>query len=797
MFLRPLAECRGGAGIRTTGVDTTDSGRHPGARPTQRRRGRAQPRRARVSRSGDHPTRTAVRPAGRGRGAGAGKGKALVVVESPTKARTLKKLLDGRYDVVASMGHVKDLRRSQLGVDVTNGFTPKYIVIKGKGAILKELKEAAKKASAVYMATDPDREGEAISWHLSDALSAVNPSIQRIEFHEVTKDAVRGALEHPRSIDLNLVNAQQARRILDRLVGYKLSPLLWRKIRGGLSAGRVQSVAVRMVVDREKEIEAFVPQEYWSLWAELAHAGQRFTAKLYSRNGERFGSPAEEGVTVIRTKDEVEAIAGALRSERFTVGEVRRKDQFRHPSPPFTTSTLQQEANRRLGYTAARTMNVAQQLYEGVDLGAEGTVGLITYMRTDSVRVAGSAQHEAREYIRHRFGEGYVPEAPRTYRSRRSAQDAHEAIRPTSVHRTPDHVKPFLRSDQAKVYRLIWERFVASQMSSAVMDTISVDITAGTYLFRATGSRVKFPGYLAIYRDLPENGNGEQEGWLPELAQGDLLDLIALTPQQHTTQPPPRYTEASLVRALEERGIGRPSTYAPTIETIKRRGYVRSVLRRLQPTDLGRLVNDLLVEHFGDVVDYDFTATLEEELDQIEEGVQEWRKVVQDFYRPFERDLHLAEQKIEEVEMPVVEIGEACPVCGRPLVRKHGRFGEFIACTGFPECKYTRPLGIGITCPQCKVGEIVERRSRRGRIFYGCSTWPACNFTAWDRPTNRICPVCGSLLGLHQTTRRTVLRCINKACRHTEPYHPERPEDLPRAQEASLSATPTPTPTEV
>jgi DNA topoisomerase-1 len=750
-----------------------------------------------VSRSGDHPTRTAVRPAGRGRGAGAGKGKALVVVESPTKARTLKKLLDRRYDVVASMGHVKDLPRSQLGVDVTNGFTPKYIVIKGKGAILKELKEAAKKASAVYMATDPDREGEAISWHLSDALSAVNPSIQRIEFHEVTKDAVRGALEHPRSIDLNLVNAQQARRILDRLVGYKLSPLLWRKIRGGLSAGRVQSVAVRMVVDREKEIEAFVPQEYWSLWAELAHAGQRFTAKLYSRNGERFGSPAEEGVTVIRTKDEVEAIAGALRSERFTVGEVRRKDQFRHPSPPFTTSTLQQEANRRLGYTAARTMNVAQQLYEGVDLGAEGTVGLITYMRTDSVRVAGSAQHEAREYIRHRFGEGYVPEAPRTYRSRRSAQDAHEAIRPTSVHRTPDHVKPFLRSDQAKVYRLIWERFVASQMSSAVMDTISVDITAGTYLFRATGSRVKFPGYLAIYRDLPENGNGEQEGWLPELAQGDLLDLIALTPQQHTTQPPPRYTEASLVRALEERGIGRPSTYAPTIETIKRRGYVRSVLRRLQPTDLGRLVNDLLVEHFGDVVDYDFTATLEEELDQIEEGVQEWRKVVQDFYRPFERDLHLAEQKIEEVEMPVVEIGEACPVCGRPLVRKHGRFGEFIACTGFPECKYTRPLGIGITCPQCKVGEIVERRSRRGRIFYGCSTWPACNFTAWDRPTNRICPVCGSLLGLHQTTRRTVLRCINKACRHTEPYHPERPEDLPRAQEASLSATPTPTPTEV
>jgi DNA topoisomerase-1 len=401
-------------------------------------------------------------------------------------------------------------------------------------------------------------------------------------------------------------------------------------------------------------------------------------------------------------------------------------------------------------------------------------------MRTDSVRIAESAQREARGFIRQRFGDGYVPESPRVYRSRRSAQDAHEAIRPTAVHRTPDHVKAHLRSDQAKVYRLIWERFVASQMSSAVMDTISVDVTAGSYLFRATGSRVKFPGYLSIYRDLPENGNGEAEGWLPELTQGDVLELAGLAPQQHATQPPPRYTEASLVRALEERGIGRPSTYAPTIETIKRRGYVRSVMRRLQPSDLGRLVNDLLVEHFGDVVDYDFTATLEEELDQIEEGAQEWRKVVQDFYRPFEHDLRQAEQKIEEVEMPVVEIGEACPTCGRPLVRKHGRFGEFIACTGFPECKYTRPLGIGITCPQCKVGEVVERRSRRGRVFYGCSTYPACNFTAWDRPTNRICPVCGSLLGLHQTTRRTVLRCINKACRHTEPYHPDRPEDAVR-----------------
>lgn len=704
----------------------------------------------------------------------------LVVVESPTKARTIKKLLDRRYQVIASMGHVKDLPRSQLGVDVRNGFTPKYIVVKGKGAILKELKEAAKQASVVYMATDPDREGEAISWHLADALKPVNPAVKRIEFHEVTKDAVRRALASPREIDLNLVNAQQARRILDRLVGYKLSPLLWRKVRGGLSAGRVQSVTVRLVVEREKEIGAFVPQEYWSLLAQLRKDDQSLTARLFSKNGERYGSPGEEGVTVLRTREDVEAIVASLVGAAFTVTDVRRKDQFRNPAPPFTTSTLQQDANRKLGYSAARTMHVAQQLYEGVDLGPEGTVGLITYMRTDSVRVAESAQREAREFIGKTFGESYVPDQPRVYRSRREAQGAHEAIRPTSVLRTPDRVRPFLRADQAKVYRLIWERFVASQMASAIMDTMSADIAAGMYLFRASGSRVKFPGFLAVYRESTDTNGDEQEGWLPELSPGDILQLIELTPQQHFTQPPPRYTEATLVRALEERGIGRPSTYAPTIETIKRRGYVRSVSRRMQPTDLGVLVNDMLVEHFGDVMDYDFTATLEEELDQVEEGRLDWKKVVGDFYRPFERDLHQAEQKIEEVEMPVVEIGEACPECGRPLVRKHGRFGEFIACSGFPECKYTRPLGIGVTCPRCKVGEVVERRSRRGRTFYGCSTYPACTFTSWDRPTDKGCPKCGqSLLGIHHTARRTTLRCLDRSCGYTEVVQAERPEEQP------------------
>ena len=715
------------------------------------------------------PPRKRARPAsGDGKVTRAGRARALVVVESPTKARTLKKFLDRRYDVVASMGHVKDLPRSRLGVDVANGFAPRYIVIKGKAPILKELKEAAKQASSVYMATDPDREGEAISWHLSDALRAVNPAIKRIEFHEITKEAVLHALARPREIDLNLVNAQQARRILDRLVGYKLSPLLWRKVRGGLSAGRVQSVAVRLVVDREKEIEAFVPQEYWSIPAQLRKARQPFIARLVGRDGVRYGAPTDEGATVIRTRDQADAIVASLRGVPFTVGEVRRKDQFRHPSPPFTTSTLQQEANHRLGYSAARTMNVAQQLYEGVDLGAEGTVGLITYMRTDSVRVAESAQREAQEYVKKAFGASYLPDAPRVYRSRRSAQDAHEAIRPTSVQRTPDRVKPYLRSDQFKVYKLIWERFLSSQMASAVMDTLSVDIAAGAYQFRATGSRVKFPGFLAVYRDLPENGEG-QEGWLPDLTAGETLEVVALDPQQHFTQPPPRYTEASLVRALEERGIGRPSTYAPTIETIKRRGYVKPINRRLHPTDLGKLVNDLLVEHFGDVMDYDFTAAMEEELDNVEEGRLDWQKVVGDFWKPFEHDLVAAEQKIVQVETPVVEIGEACRQCGRPLVRKFGRFGEFIACSGYPECKYTRPLGIGVPCPRCKVGEVVERRSRRGRGFFGCSTYPACTFTSWDRPTDRLCPRCQtSVLGTHQTTRRTTLRCLDKACGYTE-----------------------------
>jgi DNA topoisomerase-1 len=712
----------------------------------------------------------------------------LVVVESPTKARTLSKLLSRPYEIKASMGHVKDLPKSQLGVNVDHDFTPKYIVIKGKGPVIKELKGAAKKASAVYMATDPDREGEAISWHLSEVLRPVNPIIRRIEFHEVTRDAVRRALKHPREIDQNLVNAQQARRILDRLVGYKLSPLLWRKIRGGLSAGRVQSVAVRLIVEREREIEAFVPREYWSIAGTFCTSqDETFTARLFARHGERFGAPTDEGAVVIASDAHARALVDELLTLSYVVGEVRRKDQARNPAPPFTTSTLQQDANRKLGFSASRTMAVAQQLYEGLDIGDEGTVGLITYMRTDSVRVAASAQHEAREFIARTFGEDYRPERPRQYRSRRDAQGAHEAIRPTSVGRTPDRLKPHLRSDQFRLYRLIWERFLASQMAAAVLDTLSVDIAGGAYIFRATGSRVKFPGFLILYHESTENGEDEREGWLPPLAAGDAVTAREILPEQHFTQPPPRYTEASLVRALEERGIGRPSTYAPTIETIKKRGYVASRDRRLAPTDVGRMVNDLLVEHFPEIVDIDFTATMEGDLDKVEEGEADWQQVLRAFYGPFQKTLERAEAKIPVVEMPEVEIGEPCPQCGRPLVRKHGRFGEFIACSGYPECRYTRPVGIGVACPRCG-GEVVARRSKRGRTFYGCSNYPTCTFVSWDRPSDQPCPRCGQLMVTKVTRRGVELRCTNAACGHRMPAG--EPSTVPAPARVSAGTAP-------
>jgi DNA topoisomerase I len=549
--------------------------------------------------------------------------------------------------------------------------------------------------------------------------------------------------------------------------------LLWRKVRGGLSAGRVQSVAVRLICEREAEIEAFVPQEYWSIAARLARDTEPtpFVARLVSKNGEKIDIP--NGAAA-------QAIVQELERLPFTVSEIRRRDQQRHPAAPFTTSTLQQEANRKLGYSAARTMVVAQQLYEGLDVGDEGTVGLITYMRTDAVRVAEEAQQQAREHIAQTFGAPYVPPQPRQYASRRSAQGAHEAIRPTSVLRTPEAVKPFLKADQYKVYRLIWERFVASQMASAVLDTLAVDISVGTYLFRATGSRIKFPGFLRVYLEGRDNGEEETpESWLPDVQQGELLRLVGLDPAQHFTQPPPRYTEATLVRALEERGIGRPSTYAPIIETIKQRGYVEVEERRMYPTELGVLVNSILVEHFPTVVDVDFTAHLEEDLDKVEEGQADWVRLLGEFYGPFAEVLHKAEQNIEEVEISPEEIGEPCPRCGKALVKRRGRFGEFIACSGYPECSYTRPVGIGVRCP-VDGGEVVERRTRKGRMFYGCANYPACTFTSWDRPTGRMCPQCGQMLVAKRAKRGATpaVACSNKECDYKEAPKPREVEHV-------------------
>jgi DNA topoisomerase-1 len=699
--------------------------------------------------------------------------KTLIVVESPTKARTLAKMLDRRYKVLASMGHVRDLPKSRLGVDIEDGFRPHYIVIKGKGPIIKELRQHARRAKAIYLAPDPDREGEAISWHLKHLLEEANGNIRRITFHEVTPEAVRRALQNPRDIDLNLVAAQQARRVLDRLFGYQLSPLLWRKVRGGLSAGRVQSVALRLVCDREAEIEAFTPQEYWTITAHLTRQGDStvFEARLHARGGERVEIPDEEAAR---------RILGELEGATYQVAEVRRRDQQRHPAPPFVTSTLQQEANRRFGYTASRTMTIAQQLYEGLDLGPEGTVGLITYMRTDSVRVAPSAVEEARAFIREWKGPEYVPPAPRRYATKQTSQDAHEAIRPTSVLRTPERVRPYLRPDQFKLYKLIWDRFVSSQMSSAVFDTLSVDIAAGEYLFRATGQRVKFPGFLVVYRDGEGGEPEESSGWLPELSVGEVLCLVDLRPRQHWTTPPPRYTEATLVRALEEKGIGRPSTYAPTLETLKKRGYVRAEAKRLVPTELGRLVNDLLVTYFPRIVDVHFTAHLERDLDRVEGGQADWVSVVRSFYEPFQQDLERAERLIEEMDLSARPIGEACPVCTKPLLHKQGRFGAFIACSGYPECTYTRPVGIGLACPRCG-GEIVERRTRRGRIFYGCANYPACAFTTWDRPTEHRCPRCGYPMAEKRTRRgEAELRCLN----------PECPASIQKRQREAVAAHP-------
>ncbi|SEK26216.1 DNA topoisomerase I [Paenibacillus sp. cl141a] len=684
----------------------------------------------------------------------------LVIVESPAKAKTIGKYLGSKYIVKASMGHVRDLPKSQIGVEVENDFNPKYITIRGKGSVLKELKDASKKVKKVYLAADPDREGEAIAWHLAHALELDDTQSLRVVFNEITKTAVKDAFKTPRKINMDLVNAQQARRILDRLVGYKISPILWKKVKKGLSAGRVQSVAVKIILDRENEISAFVPEEYWTITAKLAIKGSAFEAKFTQLNG------AKKELT---NEQEVNEILEAIRDASFQVGEVKERERQRHPSPPFTTSSLQQEAARKLGFRAAKTMSVAQQLYEGVELGKEGTVGLITYMRTDSTRISGTAQEEAKDYITEKYGDPFVPESPRQYSKKAAnAQDAHEAIRPTSVLRDPESMKPFMSRDQLRLYKLIWERFVASQMSSAVLDTLSVDITAGNTVFRATGSKVRFPGFMKVYVEGNDDGTTEEDKYLPELHSGDILEKQDIEPKQHFTQPPPRYTEARLVRTLEELGIGRPSTYAPTLETIQKRGYVAIEEKKFMPTELGELVIEQMEQFFPEILNVEFTANMEEDLDHVEEGSEDWVKVLAEFYESFEKRLEVAEEEMKEIEIEDEVSDEICEKCGKPMVYKLGRFGKFLACSGFPDCRNTKPIvkDIGVSCPKCKEGHVVERRSKKGRVFFGCDRYPECDFVSWDKPSTKPCPNCSSLMVEKKSKQGIKLQCTS--CDYSE-----------------------------
>jgi DNA topoisomerase-1 len=685
----------------------------------------------------------------------------LVIVESPAKAKTISKFLGRGYKVEASMGHVRDLPKSQMGIDIEHDFEPKYITIRGKGEIVDKLKKQAKAVDRVLLATDPDREGEAISWHLAQLLDIDIDKACRIEFHEITKNAIKDALKHVRPIDKNLVDAQQARRVLDRLVGYSISPLLWRKIHKGLSAGRVQSVALRLICDRQQEIDNFVPQEYWTLTALLASdKGEELEARFYGK-----GTKKQE----LKDKQSVDAIIKDIDGSDFIVEKIERGQRKRKASAPFVTSTLQQEAARKLGFTAKKTMAVAQQLYEGVELGKEGMVGLITYMRTDSVRISQEAQREARDYIAERFGSNYVPDKPNEFRNRKGTQDAHEAIRPTYINYTPDYVKSFLPRDQYRLYELIYNRFIASQMSDAVYDTISVTIKAGNYVFKASGSTLIFPGHLALYMEGQDDDNDDKEQKLPPLEEGQRLILKKWMPEQHFTQPPPLYTEASLVKALEEKGIGRPSTYAPIISTIVERGYVVREKRTLKPTELGLLVNDMLKEHFPDIVDVSFTAQMEQMLDDVEEGQKDWHKVISEFYFPFKSVLDKADQSIEKIDVPDEQSDVICEKCGRRMVIKQGRYGKFLACPGFPECRNTKPLleELKVTCPKCG-GHIQIKRSKKGRKFYGCENYPQCDFVSWDEPTGELCPECGYPVVIkYSKNGRKYTRCSNKDCKYT------------------------------
>ena len=680
--------------------------------------------------------------------------KKLVIVESPSKAKTIGKYLGSTYKVIASVGHVRDLPASKLGIDIQDNFEPQYISIRGKGAVIKELKAEAKKASKVYLATDPDREGEAISWHLAFLLGIDPESECRIAFNEITKDTIKEAIKHPRKIDLDLVDAQQARRVLDRLVGYQISPLLWRKVRRGLSAGRVQSAALKILCDREKEIQAFDPQEFWTIDAEFKK-GRKFTARLARRDGKDY-KPSDE--------QEKDAVLSDLEQGKYIVGGVTEKEVHPRAYAPFTTSSMQQEASTRINFNTSKTMRIAQQLYEGVDIKGRGTLGLITYLRTDSVRISDVARKAAADFIEDRYGKEYV--GKNFYSNKKKEiQDAHEAIRPTNVDIVPDEVKDMLTPDQYKLYKLVWNRFVASQMSPANVKSVSAEINNGRYSFDAKGSKVLFDGYQKVYKYKKDD---EKDNMIPELEKGEELVPIDIDAEQNFTKPPSRYTEASLVKELEEKNIGRPSTYAPIVSTLSDRKYVKKEKKSLVPTELGFTVNDIMVQYFTDIVDVQFTAAMEDKLDDVESKGIDWKKIISDFYDPFEKELKKAENAIEKIQVADRPTGEVCEICGRPMVIKSGRFGDFIACSGYPECKNTKPIvkSTGVKCPECGK-DIVERRSRKGKIFYGCSGFPSCKVSFWYRPVEKTCPKCGSLL-LERKGRGTTLVCSNEECDYKE-----------------------------
>lgn len=681
--------------------------------------------------------------------------KNLVIVESPAKAKTIEKYLGRNYKVVASVGHIRDLKKSSMSIDFDNNYEPLYINIRGKGSLINDLKKEAKKAKKVYLASDPDREGEAISWHLAHILNLDETDKNRVVFNEITKDAVKNAFVEPRQIDMNLVDAQQARRVLDRIVGYSISPLLWKKVKKGLSAGRVQSVALKLIIDRENEIKAFKPEEYWTIDGFFQKGNKKFQASFYGVDGKKLK---------LETNEDVQKVLALITSDTFEVAKVEKKERRRNAPLPYTTSSLQQDAANKINFRTRKTMMVAQQLYEGISLGKSGTQGLITYMRTDSTRISPVAQNEAANFIIERFGATYSKHGNRV-KNASGAQDAHEAIRPSNVTLTPESIAQHLDKDQLKLYTLIWNRFVASQMTAAIFDTMKVHLEQNGVRFTANGSQVKFDGYLAVYNDSDKNK------MLPDMAEGDSVKKVSTNPEQHFTQPPARYSEATLIKTLEENGVGRPSTYAPTLDVIQRRYYVRLAAKRFEPTELGEIVNGLIVEFFPDIVDVKFTADMESKLDEVEEGKQQWQSVIDAFYKPFEKELAKAETEIEKIQIKDEPAGFDCELCGHPMVIKLGRYGKFYACSNFPECHNTKAITkeIGVTCPLCGEGQVIERKTKRNRIFYGCDRYPDCEFTSWDKPVGRTCPKSGDYLvekKIRGGGKQVV--CSNEECDYAE-----------------------------